>query len=581
MIERLFGRGQFLIVYLRPQRWRVVALAVLLFTSIGLQLLIPQILRRFIDSTAKGGLLPDLITTAILFIVVALIQQICGVGATYYSENVGWTATNALRADLLLHCLRLDQSFHKTRTPGELIERIDGDVTALANFFSQFIVQVLGNILLLAGILIVLWTMHWQIGLLLTGVALVIFVAMNRLQAYVQPRWAVARQKGAELYGFLEERLAGTEDIGASGAQEYTLYRLTDRLREQFHTEWPARLLGRGVWVTVNLLFAAGTAATYILGARLFALGGLTLGTIFSIFFYVGLLWRPLTTIAQQVEDFQKAGAGLSRVQELLAARSTLRNDGTTPLPAGALKIEVDAVTFGYDADEPVIENLSLELVPGRVIGVLGRTGSGKTTLTRLLQRLYEPQQGTIRIGGVDIGATPLEEVRRRVGVVTQEVQLFQATVRDNMTFFDRSIGDEQVLDAIETLGLRPWYDTLPAGLDTELASGSGGLSAGEGQLLAFTRIFLRNPGLIILDEASSRLDPATEQLIERAMDILLHGRTSLIIAHRLRSVQRADEILILEAGHVMEHGLREALVRDPESRFSGLLRTGLEEALV
>jgi ABC-type multidrug transport system fused ATPase/permease subunit len=174
-----------------------------------------------------------------------------------------------------------------------------------------------------------------------------------------------------------------------------------------------------------------------------------------------------------------------------------------------------------------------------------------------------------------------LDDVRQRVGIVTQDVQLFRASVRDNLTFFDRErITDAQILRALDDLGLSSWYQSLPQGLDTELASEGAGLSAGEAQLLAFTRVFLKDPGLVILDEASSRLDPATEQLIERAVDTLLQGRTGIIVAHRLATVHRADQILILEDGRIREYGAYDALVREPDTHFARLLRTGLEEVL-
>jgi ABC-type multidrug transport system fused ATPase/permease subunit len=226
-----------------------------------------------------------------------------------------------------------------------------------------------------------------------------------------------------------------------------------------------------------------------------------------------------------------------------------------------------------------VLDDISLAIAPGRVLGILGRTGSGKTTLSRLLFRLYDPTAGTIRLGGVDIRATSRADLRRRVGMVTQDVQLFHAPVRDNLTFFDETIADARIVATLEELGLLPWLSTLPDGLDTVLAAG-GGLSAGEAQLLAFTRVFLRDPGLIVLDEASSRLDPATEGLLERAVDRLLENRTGIIIAHRLATVLRADDILILEGGRIREYGPREQLMADPDSRFAELLRVGMEEVL-
>jgi ATP-binding cassette subfamily B protein len=264
--------------------------------------------------------------------------------------------------------------------------------------------------------------------------------------------------------------------------------------------------------------------------------------------------------------------------------RSRIPDGAGVSIPGGALGLEFDDVSFAYDDDgddAPVLRDLSFRLERGRVLGLLGRTGSGKTTLSRLLFRFYDPTSGAIRLGGADTRAARLAELRRRVAIVTQDVQLFSASVRDNLTFFDRSVPDARILTVIHELGLDAWYHQLPAGLDTRLGSGGAGLSAGEAQLLAFVRVFLRDPGLIVLDEASSRLDPATERLIERAVDSLLRDRTGVIIAHRLGTVQRADEILVLEEGQVREHGERQALARDPSSRFSELLRTGLEEALV
>jgi len=221
---------------------------------------------------------------------------------------------------------------------------------------------------------------------------------------------------------------------------------------------------------------------------------------------------------------------------------------------------------------------VSVRLEPGQVLGLLGRTGGGKTTITRLLFRLFDPQEGAIRLSGVDLRDVHLAEVRQRVGMVTQDVQLFHASVRDNLTFFDRTISDQRILEALAELDLLDWYRALPDGLDTTIAPGGGSLSAGEAQLLAFARVFLKDPGLVILDEASSRLDTATERQLERAVDRLLEGRTAIVIAHRLSTVERADSIMILEDGRIVEAGRRLRLAEDPSSRFRGLLRIGLDE---
>ncbi|MBE9160704.1 ATP-binding cassette domain-containing protein, partial [Nodosilinea sp. LEGE 06152] len=223
----------------------------------------------------------------------------------------------------------------------------------------------------------------------------------------------------------------------------------------------------------------------------------------------------------------------------------------------------------------PTLQSLTLHLPAGQTLGLLGRTGSGKSTLARLLLRLYDLQRGQICLGGVNIAQVSLRELSQRVGFVTQDVQLFQTSVRNNLTFFNGHIGDRAILQTLEDLGLIPWLEALPAGLDTELGADSGGLSAGQAQLLAFARVFLKDPGLVVLDEASSRLDPLTEQLIERAVDRLLANRTGIIIAHRLKTVERADQILILDQGRAVEYGDRATLVQKPTSRFAQLIRAG------
>jgi ABC-type multidrug transport system fused ATPase/permease subunit len=566
--------------YLRPQSGRVALLALLLGGSIGLQLLNPQILRAFIDAISAPGAGTPLLGIAGLFIALALTQQVLSVVATYVSERVAWTATNARRTDLTLHCLRLDLTFHKARTPGELIERIDGDVTTLANFFSQFVIQVVGSLLLLLGVLGVLWTIHWEVGLAFTGFAVAVLLGMLSLRAIALPYWRAARQASAGLFGFLEERMAGTVDIRANGAVPYVMYRLYGHLRERLRTGRIARLVGSIAWTVPIVGFAAGQAMAFGLAAWLFGSGAASLGTAFLIYFYTQLMFQPLHMLSNQIDDFQKASAGIVRVQELLNTQSALADGPGATFPAGPLAVEFEDVRFGYE-DATVVHDLSFRLAPGEVLGLLGRTGSGKTTVTRLLLRLYDPDAGSIRLGGVELRDARLTDLRRHIGMVTQDVQLFQASVRDNIALFDPRIDDARIFAALDALGLAEWFRRLPEGLDTMLAAGGGGLSAGEAQLLAFTRVFLKDPGLVILDEASSRLDPATERLIERAVDTLLRDRTGIIIAHRLGTGARADPILVLEEGAVAEIGPRAALALDSGSRFAALLRTGAAEVLV
>jgi ATP-binding cassette, subfamily B, bacterial len=575
-MHRALGRyWRLLARYLAPQRGRVALLALLLLGGIALELLGPQILRAFLDRAQGGGPLHELYLAAALFIGVALLSQLVVVAEGWVAEGIGWTATNELRADLAAHCLGLDLAFHHARTPGELIARIDGDVTLLANFFSRFVITIVGNALLLLGVLALLWREDPRLGLGVGAFALVTLAAMIGIYARARPLWVATEQESALFYGSVGEWLAGLEDLRTSGpaAVAWALRRFSLRLRSWLRLELRAIFAGQVVWMVALTLFAlANTFALFLAVAR-FREGAASLGTIYLIFTYTALLVRPIGRLQAEILDLQGAGASIERVEELASTRPAISDGPGVTLPAGALPVEFRDVSFAYDGTNPTLRGVSFALAPGQTLGLLGRTGSGKTTVARLLIRSYDPQGGAILLGGADIRDARLAELRARVGLVTQEVQLFAASVRDNLTFFDPAIPDARLLAAIDGLGLRPWLDALPAGLDTPLAPGGGGLSAGEAQLLAFVRVFLRDPGLVILDEASSRLDPATERLIERAVARLLDGRTGIIIAHRLATLRRADRLVVLDAGRIVEEGPREALARDPDSRFARLLR--------
>ena len=569
--------------YLGPQLPLVVTLGVLLFVSLGLQLTLPQIIRYFIDEAQQGAPVDALAATAGAFIAIAVLQQVVQVVATYFSERVGWTATNNIREDLAEHALSLDMSYHNDRTPGEMIERVDGDPNELGSFFSLFIFEMLGSLLLLIGILILLLREDWRAGLTLTAFVGAGMVVLTSIRNIAVPYWKAHREASADSYGFLEERLSGTEDIRSNDAKPYVMRRFHELMRSWYGKALKAGLMSSIMFSTTMFMFGAGSAISLSLGAYLYFGELVSLGTVYLIFHYTQMLVMPMNRFTQQLDSFQRASAAIARIRELDAVQKTVLDppaEDVVDLPIGEpLSVQIDDVTFAY-GEEPVLSGVSLDVAPGRVLGLLGRTGSGKTTMTRLLFRLYDPTSGVVRVGGEDISRMPVTELRRHISMVTQDVRLFHGTVRDNLTFFDESIPDERLVEVIDELQMRPWLDSLPDGLDTRLLSEGGGLSAGEAQLLAFARVFLKGSGVLILDEASSRLDRSTEQMIERAVDRLVRDRTVIVIAHHLATVQRCDEVLILEQGRVVEHGERERLAADGTTRFHRLLRTGLEEVL-
>lgn len=567
--------------YLSPLRGKVALLGLFIFANLGLTLINPQLVRRFIDTAVSSPSLSPLINTAVIFLITSLILQGVNVAARYYSEDIGWRSTNQLRSNLARHCIKLDMTFHNEHTPGEMIERIDGDVANIAIFFSDFVLRIFGNLLLIIGILITLLWVDWRISAGLFVFAIVALFILSKLRAIAVPHWKAAREANAELFGFIEEQLAGTEDTRSNGAVPYVFRRLFSLHRVRITKEVEGASVSIKLILTWIALLGVGLILAMWASYSLFQAGLITIGTAYLIINYTNIIFQPLRQIADQIQQLQKAAAGIERVETLVRQSSQIVDEETAVFSDGPLAVAFDEVTFAYHEKDPILQNVSFKLKAGETLGLLGRTGSGKTTITRLLFRLYEAQQGQIKLGDQAIQNFALDKLRENVGLVTQDVQLFRASVRDNLTFFDDSISDMQILEVIESLGMMSWFASLPYGLDTILKSEGSSLSAGEAQLLAFTRVFLKDPGLVILDEASSRLDPATEQLIERAIDKLLENRTGIIVAHRLGTVARADQIMILENGRIAENDTYSNLATDPTSKFYELLQTGKNVEMV
>ena len=570
--------------YLAPEAGRLLLLAVFLAASVAAQIINPLIMRHFIDAAGTHRPLFVLTRAALLFLSLALLFQVTAVAETYVAELVGWRVTNQMRSDLTRHCLSLDMSFHKAHLPGEMIERIDGDVSTLSNYFSRLVVSIGANALLALGVLITILCVNPPIGLCVLGLLVLGGFALLPVQKRGAAASKASRQASSDQFGFIEERISGAEDIRACGATDYTLSRLFPLMRAFYETTVRAWLLGQTGEAVINVTFTLAQVTALVVGAHFFLHHRMTLGTLFLLFDYTLLIVRPLEQLANQMQDLQQAGGSVERIQELLQTRSALDaaelpNAKPQSLGAkGALSVAFEGVTFGYEADAPVLHALSFHLAAGRTLGVLGRTGSGKTTLLRLLFRLYDPQAGAVTLGGQPLIAQPLSAMRARVGLVTQDVQVFHASVRDNLTFFNTSVPDAKVRASLEEVGMWDWCASLPQGLDTVLEAG-GSLSAGEAQLLSLARVFLKDPDLILFDEFSSRLDPATEVSLRHAVDRLLAGRTAIIVAHRLETVRRVDEILVLDDGRIREHGDRAALTENDLSQYAKLLSLDQKEA--
>lgn len=557
-------RRRLLRTYLARQRGAVTAMAVLLLGGIGLQLLEPQVIGRVIESVQRGTSQRSLIELAGLYFVVSMLRRAVTVLAALASERVAWQATNAVRADLTAHVLHQDPQFHADHSAGELIERIDGDVDEIADFFSTFVIQFLGNALLAVGIVIAVVVLNPLVGGFFAVAVGVGIVALQWIGRGAQVHWEANREHSARYFGLLSESLQGTEDIRSSNAVAHVLGKLSARARAWEPVTLRSAVWGTSIWLIATAVLTVVSVLAYAFGGELFRRGSISLAEVYLLVAYAGMLANPMETIQDQTSYLQRASAAIARVSRLFATRSSIV-DGVEVMRPGPAAVEFDAVSFSY-GNGFGLRGLSFRVEAGRTLGIVGRTGAGKSTIAHLLFRLYDPDDGRILVADTDIRRLRIASLRSRIGFVTQDVQLFDATVRDNLTFFADRSSDDLLDEVLAAVGLE---------LDLDARIVGDSLSAGQAQLLAFARVLLEDPAVVVLDEPSSRLDPATEARLQQAMQRLLAGRTAIVIAHRLETIRRSDQVIVLDSGRILEQGAPDDLLRRDESRFAELFRTG------
>jgi len=569
------SRWRALAALLRPDAWRWAGLGALVAAGSGLILTGPLIVRSIVDRATSGTTTSQLSRLAVLFLIVAVVSQLINMAVAWMATITAWHTTNGIRIRLARHVLGLSHAFHRQHTPGELIQRVDGDVTSVSDFMGRVIPRAAGALFTMVGMIGVLVVVDWRLAV---GAAAYVCVAVG---VVVSGRHRAVGESSdemgsyARLYGGIEERLTAAEDLRSNGAGAHAMWRFVEDSADALGSAVRREKAFLRMWWGVDGSVAAGSIVSLITSALLVSRHIITVGDAFLLFQYVLLLARPLEDMVDQLETVQKANGAMVRVIDLLAIEPDIRDEGTTLPPIGPLRVEFRDVSFDYGDDQSVLQSINLDFAAGRSIGIAGRTGSGKTTMSRLVLRLVEATTGSLLLGGVPIERIPMSELRRRVALIPQEVELVSGTIRDNVTLFDETPTDDAVTTALRNAGLGTLVD---GGIHRLLGAGGTGLSAGEAQLLALARVWLRDPDVVVLDEATARVDPQTENLLEAAVAKLTEGRTTLIIAHRLSTLRHVDEIVVLDHGRVIEHGNRVDLSDDLESRYRHLLDLAHDE---
>lgn len=561
--------------YLRPHRLKALLLGALVLGGTAVQLAGPLILRRFVNDAVARQPLAGMVALAAAYCLLTAMQQVVSIADAHLATDLAFRATNRVRLELFERCLRLDLSFHHNTPPGALIQRIEQDPALLNEVFSRTAVTLISNGLIVLGVICLVFLVDWRVGMVLLAFAALGGLIRLGTASAITRAWRSVRECAADLYGCVEEVLGAAEDLLASGAEAYAQRRVQEGNRQLVGSTLRA-ILTDGVGGASITVFKLGTTAALGVAVALREAGHLTIGDVFMVTAYGQLCLNPLQQVARQIQDLQPARAVSCRIQEVLAMQPSIRwEENGHRLPGGALSVEVRDVRFGYGDADAVLEGIDLQLAPGSVLGLLGRTASGKSTLARLLVRLYDPERGSVRVGGIDLRAVSREDLRRRVAFVAQDVQVVEGSLRDNLTLFAGHPGgqeDDELIRALARVGLRDWLASAPAGLETRLGPGLT-LSAGEQQLISLARVLLLSPGLVVLDEPSARLDPATQARLDTSLRDLFRHCTAVVIAHRLETLESATHIMVLQDGRVAEFGERGRLLRDPNSRYAELRR--------
>ena len=578
VIERPFDKRQFLrlLQFLKPYRKPIAFSLFLMVTNAVCSLALPMLMSRAIDEIDVGNAssFPQFL---IAMVVCAAVGSLCVRYRARIMDTAGRSAIADMREALFNHIQDLSFNFFDSRSAGKIMVRVINDINSLNDLFTNGIVNVFIDCVTLILLLVLMFVVNWKLTLISMCLLPFLLLILFGLKRKMRRNWQVVRNKTSNMNGYLHESLSGMRVTEAFTREDENCDIFEETNDDIRHSWIRAIKLNNLFWPSLDTVSAIGTVLVYLFGVAMLgdnvAAGEITVGTLLLILWYLGRFWTPLNNLANFYNNVLVAMASTERIFEILDTPIQIDSKpGAPDLPPIEGAVDFEDVTFSYDADKVILKDVSFHVQPGQTIALVGPTGAGKSTVVNLISRFYDVDSGAVKIDGHDVRDVNLHSLRAQMSVMMQDSFIFSGTIMDNIRYGKLDATEEEVIAAAKAVHIHDTIMAMEKGYYTEVNERGSRLSTGQKQLISFARALLNDPKILILDEATSSIDTKTEILIQKALDVLLRGRTSFVIAHRLSTIRNADCIMVVQDGKIAEAGTHAELMKIEGGHYRGLV---------
>ena len=553
--------------YLLPYKTKVIIALILMVIAASASLAGPTLMRFAIDDSIATHNVKNLVIAFVALVSCSGIDALCTRYRVRMLETAGRNAIATLRKDLFEHVQSLSFHFFDNRSAGKIMVRIVNDVNSLNDLITNGIVNVIIDCFVLVIVLVIMFSTNVLLTLISLGLIPILVFLAFKVQRTIRKNWRNVRLKISNLNGYLHESLQGMRVTQAFTRERENMELFNDTITDIRNTWMKAMKINLLFGPSMDITGTIGIILVYwfgvtILGTNTAAVGGVTVGTLLSVIWYQNRFWEPLNNLSNVYNSLLVASASMERIFEILDTPVEVHDKaGAQPLPTIQGEVEFDNVVFSYDPEKIILKGVSFHITPGQTIALVGPTGSGKTTVVNLLSRFYDVTGGSVKIDGHDIRDVQLHSLHKQMGIMMQDSFIFSGTIMDNIRYGKLDATDDQVIEAAKAVNAHEFIVQMEKGYLTEVNERGSRLSVGQKQLISFARALLADPRILILDEATSSIDTRTEMIIQKALERLLEGRTSFVIAHRLSTIRKADRIIVIHNGTLLESGNHDELI--------------------